>query len=393
MAGFPPTEQDQVTLGNWRTAPYCRWAFQHVREIVPSADIANDPDNVWLLEDAPINFGTLQVATDDGTLSWKDALEATATDGLMILHRGQVVCEYYANGMTAATPHIIMSVSKSVLGLITGILVEQGKLNPDTLVTDIIPEISNTAYRGATVRHLLDMRAGIEFDEDYLATSGPIIAYRKATNWNPLEPGETASDLRSFYQLMTSSDGPHEGRFHYVSPNSDLLAWVVERVSGQRYSDLVSEQLWQPLGAHRPAYVTVDRLGAPRAAGGVCLTVPDLARLGQLLVDHGQRGGRQVIPSGWIDDLIAGGDPNAWTAGDFMDFYRGAPMRYRGQWYVQDGDAPLLFALGVHGQNVFIDRKNEIVIAKCSSQAAPLDERNNATTMQLAEAIRSFLAR
>ena len=74
-----------------------------------------------------------------------------------------------------------------------------------------------------------------------------------------------------------------------------------------------------------------------------------------------------------------------------MDFYRRTPMRYRSQWYVQDGDAPLLFALGVHGQNVFVDRTNQIVIAKCSSQAAPLDEGNNALTMQLAEAIRTFL--
>ena len=393
MSGFPPHPEQQVTLANWRTAPYCRWAFQHVREVVPSADIPNDPDSIWRVETAPIDFTSLQVPTDNGVLGWREALDATETDGLVILYQGKVACEYYANDMTPASPHIIMSVSKSVLGLVISILVDQGKLDPESLVSDIIPEIAETAYRGATARHLLDMRAGIEFDEDYLATSGTIIEYRKATNWNPLEPGESASDLRSFYRLLTSSDGPHEGRFHYVSPNSDLLGWIAERASGQRYADLASEVLWQPLGAHRPAYVTIDRLGAPRAAGGVCLTVPDLARLGQLLVDGGARDDRQIVPEAWIDDLIAGGDADAWSTGDFMDFYRRAPMRYRGQWYVQDGDAPLLFALGVHGQNVFVDRTNQIVIAKCSSQAAPLDEGVNAITMQFAEAIRTFLTR
>lgn len=121
------------------------------------------------------------------------------------------------------------------------------------------------------------------------------------------------------------------------------------------------------------------------------MTVSDLARIGQLLADGGQRDGRQVIPASWIDDLIAGGDPEAWAVGDFMDFYRQAPMRYRGQWYVLDGDAPLLFALGVHGQNLFVDRDNQIVIAKCSSQDLPLDEDRNAITMQLVAAVRSFL--
>jgi hypothetical protein len=72
------------------------------------------------------------------------------------------------------------------------------------------------------------MRTGVAFDEDYAATSGPIVEYRKSTNWNPLGPGETASDLRSFYRSLRASDD------HYVSPNTDLLGWVVERAMGQR---------------------------------------------------------------------------------------------------------------------------------------------------------------
>src|SRR5262249_59035360 len=123
-------------------------------------------------------------------------------------------------------------------------------------------------YDGATIRHLLDMRAGIAFDEDYLATSGPIVAYRKAVNWNPLEPGESPTDLRSFYRELTKSSGPHGGPFNYVSPNTDLLRLVSERATGARYADLMSELLWRPLGAARHAYITGHRPGAPRRAGG-----------------------------------------------------------------------------------------------------------------------------
>src|SRR5262249_14500963 len=145
-----------------------------------------------------------------------DFLYETSTDGLVIVKRGRVVFEHYANGMTPATPHILMSVSKSLLGLLAGAC---GDLHPDRRVTDVVPEVAGTAYEGATIRDLLDMRAGIAFDEDYLALSGPIVAYRKATGWHPLEPGEPPSDLRSFYRTLKESHGAHGGPVHYVSPN------------------------------------------------------------------------------------------------------------------------------------------------------------------------------
>ncbi|MCR9176938.1 MAG: beta-lactamase family protein [Alphaproteobacteria bacterium] len=389
MLGFPAAAGTQVTLANWRTAPYNRWAFHHVREIVASADIPNDPDAVLPLPSTPTDLDRLTV---DGA-PFATFLNTTETDGLVVLHRGDLVFETYANGMDAFTPHILMSVSKSILGLIAGILIEDGTLDPSAPVTSYIPEVMDTAYRGATVRHLLDMRAGVEFDENYLATSGAIIAYRKAQNWNPLEPGDAPTDLRSFYASMTAEDGPHNGRFHYVSPNTDLLGWVIERASGQRYADLVSERLWRPMGAERSAYITVDRLGAPRCAGGVCATVRDLARVGHLLLKDGSRDGHRIIPATWIEDLIAGGDPDAWNTGDFVDLFRGVPMRYRSQWYVKDGTAPLLFGFGVHGQHLFVDRTNHIVVAKVSSQAAPIDEAHAALTLKAVEVIRAALTR
>ena len=394
MHGFPPAPASQVTLANWRTSPFNRWAFHHVREIVPSADIPNDPATALEFPSAPVDFGNLRIDGDAGrALSFDEFLDETSTDGVVIVHRGRAVCERYANGMTAETPHILMSVSKSLLGLLVGVLVARGDLEPDRPATDVIPEVTMTAYRGATIRHLLDMRASVAFDEDYLATSGPIIAYRKATNWNPPEPGDTPSDLRSFYRTMTKSAGPHGGPFNYVSPNTDLLGWVIERATGVRYADLMSELLWKPMGAARSAYLTVDRLGAPRCAGGVCATVRDLARVGQLVIQAGARGSTQVLPASWIDDITRNGDPDAWAAGSFTNYYPGLPIRYRSKWYVQDGQAPLLFGLGIHGQNLFVDREHGIVIAKMSAQALPLDAARIALTMRGMSKIRHFLGR
>ena len=394
MTDFPARPENQVTLANWRTEPFNKWAFHHVREIVASAEIANDPDTVAPLAETLEDLSGLTITDDAGkTLDLAAFIAATDTDGLVILKSGRIIHESYANGMTAASPHILMSVSKSMLGLLFGILVQHGVLDPDRLVTDIIPEVADTAYSGATLRHLLDMRAGIDFNEDYLATSGTIVQYRKATNWNPLELGETPDDLRSFYANLTERDGPHGRGFHYVSPNTDLLGWVIERAAGARFADLLRDLLWQPMGASRSAYITVDRFGAPRVAGGMCATVRDLALVGELLVQDGARDGKQIVPAAWIADIASNGDAAAWKVGSFAPYFPGINIDYRSKWYIERptsaSEGPILFGVGVHGQNLFVDAKRALVIAKVSSQAQPLDAAKISLTSRWVAAVRA----
>jgi len=102
MDGFPPRPDTQVTLANWRTSPFNRWAFHHVREILPSADIPHDPANVQELPLRPAGLEDVRVSGVNGeALSLSQVLEATSTDGLVVLHKGAIVLEHYANGMTA----------------------------------------------------------------------------------------------------------------------------------------------------------------------------------------------------------------------------------------------------------------------------------------------------
>ena len=352
----------QVTLANWRTAPFNRLAFHRVRELIPSADIPHDPARVRALESQP------------QSLPLGRFFEDTDSDGLIVVRKGKILLERYANGMTEETPHILMSVSKSMLGL----LMSEIELNPEQPVSRVLPELEATAYRGATIRHLLDMRAGIVWDENYLAASGPIVEYRKATGWNPSEGG---SDLHSFYATLKET-APHGGVFHYTSPNSDLLGWVIERATGRRYAELMSERVWKPIGAERSAYITVDRLGAPRCAGGMCVTLRDLARVGLWLIES---------RPAFLESLLRG-DSAAWAAGDLAPYFPGQPMRYRSKWYVLDGKAPLFFGLGIHGQNLFVDPANAVVIAKLSSQAMPMDAERITATMQGIARLRASLA-
>ncbi len=385
MREFPPAGENQVTLANWRHAPFSSWAFSHVREIIQSADIANNPDDIWQLQSDPADLSTLSV--DDG-LDLSGYLDATYTDGFIVLHRDRIVAEEYRNAAGPRKPHILMSVSKSMLGALSGILADKGILDTAAPVTDYVPEIAGTAWKGATVQNLLDMRAGIRFDEDYEATSGAIIEYRKSTGWNPLEPGDTASDLRSFFSEISDTDGAHLGRFHYVSPNTDLMAWIVERAAGTRYADLMSQHLWQPMGAETSAYITVDRLGAPRAAGGVCVTLRDLARVGLLVANLGKRGSVQVLPQAWIEDVLTNGDPQAWASGDFAEYFPGRNMHYRNKWYVERGDNPMVFCIGIHGQNLYVFPEQQLVVAKMSSRPRPLDPEVSLLNLKMVAALK-----
>ena len=148
MHGFPPSANGQVTLANWRQAPFSRWAFHHVRELVPSAEIGNDPDDVheWPID--RVEIGDIPIEADGiRPLSFDEFLVDTSTDGIVVARGGRIVFERYANGMTETTPHILMSVSKSLLGLVAGVLATSGELEPDRKVTDLVPEVGETAYK------------------------------------------------------------------------------------------------------------------------------------------------------------------------------------------------------------------------------------------------------
>ena len=393
MDTFPAPEAQQVTLANWRTSPYNRWAFHHVRELIPTAEIAHDPTSVRALASAPRSLAAVKLADVSGrTMTHTEFLLASDTDGLVILHRGRIIAEQYANGMTGHSPHILMSVSKSMLGLLAGVRAVQKELRPERPVTDLVPEVGNGSYAGISIRNLLDMRAGIVYDENYAETAGPIVEYRKAMGWNPVEQGDRPADVRSFLATLNEPSQPHGGPTNYVSPGTDLLGWAIERATGQRYVDVFSELLWQPLGAERSADITVDRLGAPRAAGGMCMATRDLARVGQLLVEGGARSTRQIVPESWIADLEQGGDRDAWDKGSLAPYFPGAPMTYRAKWYADHGPrGPLLFCLGIHGQNLFVDRRRELVIAKFSSQSIGLDAEKMALTSRWVHAVRDFV--
>jgi hypothetical protein len=119
MHGFPPSTDGQVTLANWRQAPFSRWAFHHVRELVPSAEIVNDPADVheWPID--RVEIGNIPIEADGARpLSFDEFLVDTSTDGIVVARGGRIVFERYANDMAETRPHILMSVGTAAATLV-----------------------------------------------------------------------------------------------------------------------------------------------------------------------------------------------------------------------------------------------------------------------------------
>jgi len=373
---------ETVTLANWRRSPWNRWAFHHVSELVPVAMIPTDPSRSKPLPEDLVVPNRLA----DGT-SIDQVLRETETDGFLVLRDGAIVYEWYANGLGPDVPHIVFSISKSISAILAGILVGQGKLDPDALVARYIPEVAGSAYADATVRHVLDMTVSIDFDESYLDPNGAFARYREAMGWNPVgDPTKTPGLHEFLTTLPRGSSGAHGERFHYVSPNSDLLGWIIERAAGRPYAELLSDLIWRPMGAAHDATVTIDKAGAARSAGGICTTLRDLARFGEML----RQGGNGIVPREWIDDIRGNGDRSAWTRGDMATML--PQGRYRSKWYLTGNDHDAWSAIGIHGQWLYIDPQAKLVIAKFSSQALPVDDPTDLRLLKFFETISGCFA-
>jgi len=384
MQGAPPRAQDQVTLANWREPGYARWSFSHIRQLLPTAPInaAAKPTALNAAPEFQRDLGSLDFAGPDGERRHlDDSLRQSHTDAFMVMHRGRLVFDWFDGFGGPTRQHIIFSVSKSVAGLLTGILVEAGILDPDQTVSHYLPEVAKSAYDGATLRHVLDMTVASGFVEDYLDRSGVFMAYRRAAAWNPPEEGHASEGLRAFLAKLPASDGQHGQRHHYCSPRTDLLGWLIERATGQRLAVLLSDLLMQPLGIAHEAYVTIETFGAPRLAGGICITPPDLLRLAEMARCGGAVGSRQIVPDAWIADFANHADTTAWQrqTGGARLFDKGT---YRSKWYRTGFDENEFCAIGIHGQWIWINPVREVAIIRMASHDLPIDTKTDRLLLQ-----------
>ena len=393
MAGVPPFPDNAlVTLGNWQEPPFNRWAFQHLRELIPTVRISRGVGPARRLPRAERDLSAVAFRSGERELTIGEMLAESYTDGFLVLHRGRIVTEQYFNGMTADTPHLLMSVSKSIVSTVAGILAGQARLEPTAPVDRIVPELAGTSFAGATVQDLLDMRAGTRFDENYASLEADVRTYERVYLWRPDTAEPRPPDALSYYPTLVN-DGKHGGPFRYRSILTDVLGWVLERAGGARLHELISRLVWQPMGAEFDAEITVDAHGNAMADGGVCATLRDLGRFGLLFGGTGGRSARwSPVPRPWIADTIAGAidGAEAFTAGgEDLRFPAGA--HYRNCWWVSEPAVPFFYAAGINGQNVYVHGPSQLVVAKLSTWPSALHPVSK-TTIDGVKAIAAMLS-
>ncbi|HSZ47678.1 MAG TPA: serine hydrolase [Streptosporangiaceae bacterium] len=376
MAGAPPFPAGSlVNLGNWQDPPYNRWAFQHVRELIPTARIRRGDGAARRLPRAERDLSGIRYRSDGRELTVREMLAESYTDGFLVLHRGRIVTEQYFNGMRPDTPHLLMSVSKSVVSSVAGVLAGQGRLDVSAPVATIVPELGGTSFAGATVQHLLDMRAGTRFDENYDNLEADVRTYERVFLWRPDDGDPRPADALAYYATLTN-DGPHGGPFRYRSILTDVLGWVIERAGGARLHELISELIWQPMGAEFDAEITLDAHGNPMADGGVCATLRDLGRFGLLFAGTRRAPSSRwsVMPASWVLDTIAGAadGPEAFIAVEEPVRYTPG-MHYRNCWWVTEPAVPFFYAAGINGQQVFVHQPSQVVVVKLSTWPSALN--------------------
>ncbi len=371
---------EYADISNWRLGPYNRWTFHNVRELIPSANIEIEQKLAQPLhtESSPSDSSVFSALMDDHL---EYLFTRCDTDCLVILHQGKKILDWSASHCNKNNPHIVFSISKSITAMLSGILASQGVIDVNQIVAHYLPGTRGSAYEDCSIQHLLDMTVSLAFEENYLDVTGDYRCYRDATGWNPVDQMHPGPSLEPFLYSLAKAPAGHGEQFNYKSPNSDLLGLLLERASGIRYADLMGSLIWQPLGAETAGYVTVDRALLGRGAGGVCVTIDDLAQIGQLMLDRGYRNHQQIIPESWIADTLDNGDHRIQANESFA---RLLPTgRYRNNWYQVGNNDNCYFALGIHGQWLYINPASSVVIAKGSSQPEPLNDILDFQTLRI----------
>lgn len=381
MQGFPPPHDKTITFhdGSFRSFPELRWAWSNIRQLVPTVNVWRGAGPASSLPREEHDIGASSSVTMDGRpMTFARMLEETYADGIAVLHRGKLIHERYFGALQPHKPHIAMSVTKSVTGTLAGILVAEGKIDPQAPVTEYVPELKASAFSDARVREAMDMTTGLEYTEVYTDKNSGVFGLRRANGMAPIEPGFTGATNIFDFLCAQRKQGEHGKAFAYKTVNSDVLAWIIRRASGMTLSDLLSERIWIPMGAEEDAHYHVDRIGTESGGGGLSTTLRDLARFGEMIRNHGYFNGRQIVPSAVVEDIARGGDPDKFKPAGYTTL---PGASYRNQWWVTHNAHGAYMARGVHGQGIYIDPAAEMVIARYASHPAAGNAANDPVTL------------
>ena len=285
-----------------------------------------------------------------------EELEHYKTDGLIVLHNGNLLYENYWNNNSATSKHIAFSVTKSFVSALVGIALDEGLIdNIKDPITKYLPDFKGTGYEGVRIKDILQMSSGVDFNEDYADPKSDINRFGRAT--------ARGSSFRDFAKSLERGREP--GTYHhYVSIDTQVLGFLLAEVTGMPLKEYLYKKIWNKIGMEDDAFFIVDNNGVEMALGGLNATLRDYAKFGELYLNRGKWNGEQVVPASWVDASHTTDGPHLKPGESELS---SSPWGYGLQWWVPGFPDTDYTASGVYNQYIYIDPLTNVVIAKTSS--------------------------
>jgi hypothetical protein len=308
---------------------------------------------------------------DGATRRAEDVLERTSTNALLVMRDGVVLAEIYRNNTGPETRFISFSMAKSITSMLIGLALADGYIaSLDDPIETYIPELAESAYAGVTIRQILQMRSGVNYEERYDFDNPGVAA---ANHNNALVLNVTRfADAACAVETKTEPGAV----FEYKTLDTAVLGWLVENAAGETASAYMASRLWEPLGAEADGYFIMDgppSVGREFTGAGFNATLRDYARLGQMVLDDGVANGRRILPEGWVAASTVPSHPEPETGG------------YGLQWWTEP-DSDAFYASGLQGQYIYVDPHSRTVVVKLS-HFPPGKGRPEAETMAFMRAV------
>ncbi len=393
MQGFPPPADKVISAidGSFFRFPALRYSVCHMRQFMPTTEVKAANTALYNFEtrlDPEIDTISFTPTGGSKRMTWKESLARNYTDGLLILHKGIIVYEKYFGALQPDGLHAAMSVSKTFTGTLGGLLVEEGLLDENKTGADYIPELQGAAFGDATIRQILDMTTGLKYSEDYSDPKAEVWAFSAAGN--PFPKPASYNGPTNYYEYLKTvqKEGIHGEIFGYKTVNTDVMGWIISRVTKKSIPELLSERIWKPLGAHFDGYFQVDGAGIAFAGGGFSANMRDMAMFGEMIRQEGFFSNQQILPGALIQDIKNGGNKVAFSKSVYATM---EGWSYRNMWWHTHNEHGAFAARGVHGQTIYIDPLAEMVIVRFASHPEAKNAKIDPTSLPAYHMVAKYL--
>lgn len=284
-------------------------------------------------------------------------------DGLLIVHRGEVVHETYRNGMSADDRHVIHSCTKSLISILVQQAVERNLLDPSAVIGSFIPELGALkAWQQVTLQQVWDMQAGIDYSEDYTDPNAHYWSYARSAGYYPPLNGESVLGVKQWiFNHLTERSQPPGQAFLYNSCLTNVLGMALENVYRQPLVDIFEQQFYRHVGAEMDGYFNTDHLGFPIAEGQLSLSLRDFARCAWALANEGRSLTGEQLFSAEFTAMIATPSADAQNIYQRLQADKVFPQgQYSHQYWGLDTAKRQFSMLGIHGQFAWFDLDNDV---------------------------------